>query len=306
MTTAPRIESLTLVVPCYNEARRLDVAALTDFVREQPGVRFLLVDDGSTDDTCAIIDALADRMPGSFATLHLVENRGKAEAVRLGMLAALRAGPAYVGFWDADLATPLAALPDFCELMETRPKIDLVMGARVRLLGRDIDRRAARHYIGRLFATAVSLVLHLPTYDTQCGAKLFRASTQLGDILATPFFTRWLFDVELLARMRRARRDRGPALERSVYEMPLVRWHDVPGSKLRPRDFVRAFVDLTRIYFWLHTRAPRARPSIAPGAIAPDAELPAPGEPALAVSPLLREPVAAGNAPGAQGADPDA
>ncbi len=300
MNESPRVQGVTLVVPCYNEATRLDVAALAEFAAGQPGLRFLLVNDGSTDATAEVIGGLAARMPGSFEALPLDQNRGKAEAVRRGMLAALRGAPRYVGFWDADLATPLDALPGFYELLASRPEIDLVMGARVRLLGREIERRAARHYIGRAFATAVSLVLHLPTYDTQCGAKLFRASDELARILARPFFTRWLFDVELLARLRRGRRNgRGAALERSIYEMPLVRWRDVPGSKLQTRDFLRAFLDLTRIWVWLHTRAPRPRPLAG-------AEPQVEGQPAGAMRSAAPEPVAAGGAPGAQEGGRDA
>src|ERR1041384_6274866 len=60
-----------------------------------------------------------------------------------------------------------------------------------------------RHYLGRIFATAVSLALHSPVYDTQCGAKLFRPGAPLRDALSAPFRSRWIFDVELLARLDR-------------------------------------------------------------------------------------------------------
>src|SRR6185369_11025600 len=130
-----------------------------------------------------------------------------------------------------------------------RPAIEFVLGSRVLLMGRDVKRRAIRHYSGRVFATAVSLALDLPVYDTQCGAKVWRVTAATGTLFAKPFRSRWIFDVELIARYlclpvspgERARRDR-------LYELVLPAWHDRPGTKLRWFDFVRAVVDLG--YIW--------------------------------------------------------
>ena len=83
---------------------------------------------------------------------------------------------------DADLAAPLGTFLDFLEFFEKRPDIDIVFGSRVRLLGRTIERNFIRHILGRLFATIVSLVTHVPVYDTQCGVKLFRAKTEIVDL----------------------------------------------------------------------------------------------------------------------------
>lgn len=180
--------------------------------------------------------------------LDVQPNGGKGEAVRRGMLHALASTPnAFTGFWDADLATPLEAVPKFLRVFEQEPAVDVVFGARIRLLGRHVSRNPARHYAGRVFATAVSLSLGLPIYDTQCGAKLFRPTPLLHRVLAQPFESRWIFDVEILARSLAAWKRNGENPGDKLYELPLDTWVDVAGSKLRARDFSRSFTDLLKI-----------------------------------------------------------
>jgi dolichyl-phosphate beta-glucosyltransferase len=235
-----------LVVPCYNEARRLDVAAFESFARTGDA-HLVLVNDGSTDGTSRLLQRLASNADNVTA-VDLAQNVGKAEAVRQGMLAGVAMNAEYVGFWDADLSTPFEALPGFAERLDAVPHLEAVIGSRVRLLGRTIERHAMRHYIGRVFATAVSLTLRLPVYDTQCGAKLFRVTPHLERSLALPFLSRWIFDVELLARLgvRRGRYSANALLE-CIYEYPLQQWHDAGDSRLRFEDFPTAALDLWRI-----------------------------------------------------------
>lgn len=236
---------LTLVVPCYNEERRLDVEAFRGVSVAGHNVDFLFVNDGSSDGTLALLESLRDSDPNRFGVLNLEHNRGKAEAVRRGVVAAAAKPVDYIGFWDADLATPLSELSSFLEILESRPVIEIVMGARVRLLGREISRRPSRHYVGRVGATLISSSLGLAVYDTQCGAKLFRANETLRGVFARPFLSRWIFDVEIIARyVERLGRDAASA---AIYELPVMRWHDVTGSKVKPHDFLRALHDLWKI-----------------------------------------------------------
>lgn len=237
---------LILVIPCYNEANRLAVDVLATWTLPGYQIHLLLVNDGSTDATLQTLEALRERAPERIEVLDLQPNRGKAEAVRQGMLHALDQRPNYAGFWDADLATPLAEVPRFLAVLDQQPGIDMVFGARVKLLGRLIERKVYRHYYGRILATAISILLNLGIYDSQCGAKLFRVTEDTRAIFATPFLSRWLFDVEIIARYGRISRPRKVA--DTIYEMPLHQWRDIGHSKVRPRDAFLAYRDLARIY----------------------------------------------------------
>ena len=243
---------LVLVVPCFNEASRLDCERFRTFATTE-NTDFLFVDDGSTDGTKDRLKELEARCPQRIHVLALATNVGKGEAVRQGLLQALEAGPDLVGFLDADLATPLAEIPGFVRVFEDRPKVMMVIGARVKLMGRHIRRRKWRHYLGRVIATFASMVLGLSIYDTQCGAKLFRVRPELRLILRDPFVSRWIFDVELIARHRQSGRQSAESeIEESIYELPLSVWHDVAGSKVTVKDGLRAFGELAQIYRRYH------------------------------------------------------
>ena len=232
-----------IVVPCYNEAHRLDVNA---FRNVPASVSCLFVDDGSTDETRKIVEGLCEGGAASSASHPAQHGKGRSGQNRSAGSHRRGCDPRR-GYWDADLATPLDEIPRFIDVLAQNPNTDLVLGARINLLGRDIRRSNVRHYLGRIFATAASAILSVPVYDTQCGAKLFRVSDELRTILAEPFASRWIFDVELLARWLTL-----PAGEVSraeqVYELPLQIWHDVGGSKIRPSDVLRAPYELLRIH----------------------------------------------------------
>ena len=238
----------TIVIPCYEEARRLPVDAFSEQLEQDRKTDFLFVDDGSRDGTLALLRKLAERHPGRVEVLALSENQGKGEAIRLGVLSALEKEPRFVGYLDADLATPLNEIPRLRAVLEAKPEVEIVLGSRVQLLGRSISRSAPRHYIGRVFATVASWTLNLAVYDTQCGAKIFRTSKTMKALFAEPFITNWTFDVELIARRTSAGHlTKLQPIESALYELPLNQWTGVAGSKVRLLDFPIALIGLWRI-----------------------------------------------------------
>lgn len=251
------VRKTAIVVPCYNEEERLKVKEFLGFASRED-VFFIFVDDGSTDATGLVLEELAKVSNGRASTVELARNAGKAEAVRQGFLKAFELGYEYIGFWDADLATPLECIPEFVSILDSGK--DVVLGSRVKLLGRNIQRRPARHYLGRVFATMVSILLKLPVYDTQCGAKLFRRTEALEAAMGRPFRVRWTFDVELLGRLSLLEEASGKAGARNAWvEFPLWSWEEVRGSKVKAADFMRSGLELLRLMSFFYSPVMRKR-----------------------------------------------
>lgn len=240
-------DRVCLIVPCFNEARRLDMEAFVAATASMP-LWLVFVDDGSTDDTAGVVEA---HVGEAVRLIRLEANGGKGEAVRQGILRAASL-PFYphvdwIGFWDADLSTPLAELPKFFEFHAfTGGPADALFGSRVSRLGSHVRRRPLRHVLGRLFVTVASVLLHTRAYDSQCGAKVFRPAVA-ARCFHDPFVTRWLFDLEILLRLGDA----------PVIEYPLRAWHDVAGSKVRIlSNLWRTVRDLLRLRVRYRDRLP--------------------------------------------------
>ncbi len=233
----------SIVVPCFNEAKRLDCTAFEAALGNDTNLEFVFVNDGSSDETGEVLTRLRQRAGERAHVLELAHNSGKAEAVRQGVLLAFDLGADYIGYWDADLATPLACIEGLARELEAR-RVSMVMGSRVRLMGRHIDRRALRHYIGRGFATLAAISLGFAVYDTQCGAKLFRATNVFRQAFEKHFDSTWTFDVELLKRLKSTP---GFDIERECVEYPLPEWVDAPGSKLNIAHYPRILLELGKM-----------------------------------------------------------
>jgi glycosyltransferase involved in cell wall biosynthesis len=236
-----------IVIPFFDEERRMDAPRLHALATSRADISLLLVDDGSRDGTRARLHELGTAAEGKAEVLGLDKNGGKGEAVRRGLLHAIEHGARIVAYADADLATPPAELVRLVELLAANDGLDVVVASRVLMVGRHIERRAWRHYLGRAFATLAANILRTPFYDTQCGAKVLRATPAARAALGDPFVSRWAFDVELLGRLLVGTHDASPVPLAHMREVPLEEWIDVPGSKLHLAGMARALADLGRI-----------------------------------------------------------
>ncbi len=257
-------ESLTLVLPAYNEEARLGPALdeLFGYLRRRGGppregapasgnlpdaIRVLVVDDGSTDATADLVRARPEAAPdvraagvdgswrGAWLELITVPHGGKGAAVRAGMLAA---DSDVIVFSDADMATPPDEVPG---LLAALGSADFALGSRIQLDGSDMRRTQPgfRRLLGKLFHAIAAIWVTGPVRDTQCGFKGFRRAAA-HDLFAEQRITSIVFDVELIYLARR----RG-------YRMAIVpiQWFDRRGSRMQASAGLAARVawDLFRI-----------------------------------------------------------
>ena len=240
------MQTFCIIIPCFNEALRLDTEQIEKYLAQGQGAMLVFVNDGSTDNTHELLHALRVRHPERICMLDLDSNSGKAEAVRQGMLFALREiKPAFAGYMDADLATPFGEMDRLFSYLETHETFKVVFGSRVKRLGSHIRRTPARHYLGRILATFISILLRLPVYDSQCGAKALTAA-KAEALFREEFITSWLFDVELLYRHKVLYGTENTLQE--VYEYPLYEWTESRGSKIRFIHLLAIPINIARIY----------------------------------------------------------
>lgn len=226
-----------IIIPCYNEANRIQTETFCNFVSQNPNYNLLFVNDGSTDDTINHLKNLAQLQPGKICYIENHKNIGKAETVRNGVLYANQLNKyKYIGFLDADLATPITEIPLLFNIINNNPCYTIVFGSRIKRFGANIKRKEFRHYLSRLFVTFSNLIIDLGAYDSQCGAKIFNADTIL-QIFNNPFVSNWLFDIEIIMRADKSK----------IFEMPLNQWSEIEGSKIKLIDFLKAPFELFKI-----------------------------------------------------------
>lgn len=236
--------NICIIVPMYNEADRFDKKALFDYTQFHD-IHFLLVNDGSKDNTQQIIEELSNNELISSITLS--KNKGKAEAIRTAVRHSTTLKEFdYIGYFDADFATPLSEVEHFIKTVK-KTKKPFVMGIRIKRIGADIRRYKLRHYFGRIIASVISeFILGLPVYDTQCGAKMIETDLAM-QLFKEPFHSRWFFDVELIARMKYIY-GKDYCLK-NILELPLNTWVDKGHSKISFFDLVKTPFVLLKLMF---------------------------------------------------------
>jgi len=235
---------VVIIIPCYNEADRLDTNKFIDYLSKNSHLHFIFIDDGSTDNTNLIIKQIILKFNSLASLLTNKTNKGKAESVRLGVIESYKMNPDFIGFLDADLSAPIGEIDNLLKIIKKDKTKEVVFASRIQLIGSEIKRNYFRHFFGRVFATVVSNILNLPVYDTQCGAKIFSRKI-CDDIFYEQFISPWLFDVELFARLLNVF-----GMERTIqmsYEHPVSKWVDIDGSKVKPIYFLKAPFELLKI-----------------------------------------------------------
>jgi hypothetical protein len=214
---------LTIVVPAYNEARRLGAgmqrfdAAVSAGAIDLERTELVVIDDGSTDGTGTTADKLLAPLP-HHRVVRLPVNQGKGAAVRAGVAASRTP---YTAYMDADMAIDPLAVPLLLEGLETH---DVAIGCRALPDSMVETSYVVRSLMGRLFNELVTTGTGLGLKDTQCGFKAFR--TPVARLLFHLVrIDRFAFDVEILARARR--------LGLTITEVP-VHWKHVEGSTVHP------------------------------------------------------------------------
>ena len=228
------MQKTCIIIPCYNEEHRLQVLQFAEYIYAHP-YHFCFVNDGSLDNTLSKLKEIKTLCPEKVLIIDLKSNKGKAEAVRTGILHAhMSQDFEILGFLDADLSTPLNEIKYLLSHFDEPTQI--IIGSRVRLMGANITRNIYRHYSGRIFVTFANLILGFKVYDSQCGAKFFHRDT-IPNLFRKPFKTKWLFDLEILKRYYHANSD---YFGKTVKEIPLKEWHEKNQSKLTFRDYLKA------------------------------------------------------------------
>lgn len=226
---------LSVVVPAYNEAQRLPPSLDTIVAYLQanhPDFEVVVVDDGSTDETPALVRARCDAEP-RVRLISYRPNQGKGHAVRKGLEAAT--GDAIL-FSDADLSTPIDEVDKMLPLIERGR--DVVIGSRALAQSEIRERQPLyRELAGKFFNLIVRLLILPGLHDTQCGFKLFRREA-IVPVLPHLRNDGFAFDVEILALAK--------ALGKSIEEVPVI-WVNSPMTRVRLSAASRAYADLLDI-----------------------------------------------------------
>ena len=230
-----------LIIPVYNEQKRLDLKSFESFLALDNNY-LLFVDDNSDDDTFKVIDSWSTSFPkAQILTLPL--NVGKSNAIWAGWNHAEHRGFEFIGYFDADLSTPLSQNEKFQKKLMEETELIGVFGSRQQTKTTAIQRSFFRHLWGRLFNLIVTFKYGIKMYDTQCGAKLFRNCEIMKTVFSERFKSRWLIDIEILLRLKK----QDINTKFLISEIPLDSWTHVIDSKLKKKDMIKSVISLFKL-----------------------------------------------------------
>ena len=239
-----------VVIPCYNEEKRLVKKEFTDFIDKHSGYHLCFVNDGSTDKTLEVLNDLKNQREDFITVYNSKKNSGKAEAVRQGMLLMSKKEDLdYIGFLDADLSTDLSNFDDLVSTIENSNYV-IVSGSRISRMGANISKKSTRSIISSTINFLIRKILLMGFKDTQCGAKIFHKDV-IGISFDEKFVTQWIFDVEIF---RRITLHFGLKKTKQILcEQPLRRWIHVDDSRLSMKDSIKIVGQLGQIA-WAYRR----------------------------------------------------
>lgn len=234
---------LSIIIPCYNEEKRLNLQEIISFLHTNPEVNIIFVNDGSKDNTIQKIESILHQFPDRILLLNKNKREGKGEAVRAGLLESIKNKKIdFHGFIDADLSVSLEEFLRLFKILAVSEK-KFITGSRIRKLGSIIKRNEWRHFYSRIIATFVGFTTRLDVYDTQCSAKIFHTML-IPDTFSEKFKTKWLFDVELFCRLNM----QNSSLEKTGIEEPLLKWTEMKDSKITGFNFFQILREIFIIH----------------------------------------------------------
>lgn len=234
------MQKIAIIIPCYNEAKRLK-EEYVNYLVNATFVDIYFANDGSLDNTSTLINSFQERYKNRCFAINYSENQGKAQTINKTVNKIVEFEKYdYIGYFDADFSTPSSEIIRLLDELNNSQS-DFIFGSRVKLLNAKIERKWYRHAIGRIIVTVLNLRLKLGIYDTQCGAKIVK--TSLAKVaFSKPFYTSWLFDVEVFMRLKNA------DLLKNAKEFPLLEWKHAEGSKLNWKSIIRVLKEIILLF----------------------------------------------------------
>lgn len=236
-----------IVVPCYNEGSRLDLTSYVAFADKRKDIHLCLVNDGSKDQTRATLAKIKNDVTDNVYILSTDINGGKAEAVRQGALHLYEETEVdTIGFLDADLSTSFEEYIHLTQCYESSKPTRIIFGSRnLNKKDNSIKRNPIRDLLSMFVGFLIKAITRLSIKDTQCGAKVFDRDL-IPLIYTSSFFSRWLFDIEILLRLKK---EIGVYDFKEIFqEVPLKKWVHMDDSKLGMKDAIMIPFNLLQIW----------------------------------------------------------